>query len=44
MENLLTSMKTLYNSFGLLIIWHAQVKVGLLNLCKGLFSLNVHEE
>jgi len=25
-------------------IWRAQVKVGLLNLCKGLFSLNVHEE
>jgi hypothetical protein len=22
----------------------AQVKVGLINLCKGLFSLNVHEE
>ena len=25
-------------------IWRAQVKVGLLNLCKGLFSLNIHEE
>ena len=25
-------------------IWCAQVKVGLLNLCKDLFSLNVHEE
>jgi len=23
-----------------LYIWHAQVKVGLINLCKGLFSLN----
>jgi hypothetical protein len=25
-------------------IRRAQVKVGLINLCKGLFSLNVHEE
>jgi hypothetical protein len=27
-----------------LSIRRAQVKVGLINLCKGLFSLNVHEE
>jgi len=27
------------NSNGL-FIWRAQVKVGLINLCKGLFSLN----
>jgi hypothetical protein len=26
------------------IIRRAQVKVGQINLCKGLFSLNVHEE